>query len=490
MLTRSWLETAAQAHPDAVYLVEGARSITFAEMSARVRVLSQRLQALGAEHGSRIATLVGNGSRLVELMHACQYLGTALAPLNPLLTQREIDTLLDTAKPGLLLYGPEYADKACKSVVAPCVETDAELDAVEPIEASLPVFDQHRVLTILFTSGTTGRPKGAQLTNANHHVSAVASASRVATGSESRWLACMPLHHVGGLAMFVRAAVDGSRVVLHRSFDPQDVMQTVEHHRITHISLVARMLARILDDTSAPGWAETLERVLVGGGRLPDPLLRRAVAAGIPVVPTYGLTEACSQVCTAEHVRVDAGEGWCGRPVDGTEIDIVDPDGEGRGEIRVRSAAVMEGYFDDAESSARVVRDGWLYTGDIGALDRSGQLYVECRRSDLIVTGGENVYPAEVESVLVSHPRISEAVVYGRRDDEWGEQVCAALVAEGAPPGREEIRSWCGARLARFKVPSRIGFVDRLPVNASGKVDRTNLQRLAEKRFDETERNA
>jgi O-succinylbenzoic acid--CoA ligase len=240
------------------------------------------------------------------------------------------------------------------------------------------------------------------------------------------------------------------------------------------------MLARVLDRDAGP-FAPSLRAVLVGGGPIPEPLLARARARGLPVLPTYGLTEAASQVATAAPGDADRPAGSVGRALPGITVRIGAADTEGFGEILVRGPTVMAGYLGRADDTAAGLRNGWLHTGDLGRLDDEGRLTVADRRSDLIVTGGENVYPREVETVLLAHPAVREAAVYGVTDPEWGQRVAAAVVARAdATLDGEALRAWCGERLAAFKVPRAIALVAALPRTTGGKLQRRRLRAAAD----------
>src|SRR5579884_3855096 len=307
------------------------------------------------------------------------------------------------------------------------------------------------VATIMHTSGTTSAPKPVALTFAIWQANALGSAVALGLDPHERWLCVMPLAHVGGLSILIRSAVYATTVVLHDRFDVGAVGEELmsAERRITLVSLVPTMLARLLDGGLAN--PPTLRWALLGGGPIAPALLERAASAGVPVAPTYGMTEACSQIATF------------GLPLPGVSVRL-DP----AGEILVRGAVVAPGALAD---------DGWLHTGDLGAFDDRGRLVIVGRRADTIVSGGENVAPAEVEAVLVEHPEVADAAVFGVADPEWGEAVVASVVlaSDGRAVGAEELRAFCRGRLAGFKVPKEIRFVETLPRTASGKLLRREL---------------
>jgi O-succinylbenzoic acid--CoA ligase len=302
----------------------------------------------------------------------------------------------------------------------------------------------------MHTSGTTAAPKPVPLSYGNWLANALGSALALGLDQQDRWLCPLPLTHVGGLSVLVRSAIYATTIVFGEEFDGEAVAAALRDasERITLISVVTTMLERLLDaGLSDP---PTLRWALLGGGPIAAGLLERAGARGVPVAPTYGMTEACSQIATF---------GW---PLPETELAVSD-----EGEVLVRGPTV---------SRAALSADGWLHTGDLGELDDRGKLSLAGRLSDLVVSGGENVAPVEVEEVLLTHPAVIDAAVYGRPDREWGEVVVAAVVIrDGIRVDPSELRAHCVERLARFKVPKAFELVDKLPRTPSGKLLRRQL---------------
>ena len=338
--------------------------------------------------------------------------------------------------------------------------------------------------SLLYTSGTTGTPKGAILTYGNHLWSAIGSALNLGVREDDRWLACLPLFHVGGLAILLRGAIYGTTAVVHESFDAARVNASIDEDGVTIISVVANMLQRMLDQRADQPYPASMRCVLLGGGPAPEPLLQRCAALDVPVVQTYGLTETASQVATLAPEDALPKLGSAGKPLFGTELRIEGQDGShlpagAEGEIVVRGPTVTPGYLNRPEATAEAIHGGWLHTGDIGYVDAEGYLYVLDRRDDLIVSGGENVYPAEIEAVLQSHPDVAEAGVYGAPDERWGQTPVAAVVLRpGATITPDTLMAHCREHLAAYKTPSRIELHDQLPRNAAGKLMRSRLREL------------
>jgi O-succinylbenzoic acid--CoA ligase len=253
------------------------------------------------------------------------------------------------------------------------------------------------------------------------------------------------------------------------------VNQLLHQNRADTISVVPTMLERMLESSGGDRYPPTLRCALVGGAPLHPGLAARARAADIPIAPTYGLTETCSQVATAEPSTTDDFDGSAGRPLPGVEVRIAGADESGLGAVLVSGPILLRGYFENEEATRAALHDGWLTTGDLGRLDANGRLHVEGRRTDLIITGGENVMPQEVETVLASHPDVADVAVYGVPDDRWGERIMAAVVPAGDGVDEVALRAWCRAHLAGYKIPTAFIAVPSLPRTASGKIVRHSL---------------
>ena len=476
-----WLVERARRDPEGLALLAGGSRLCWRELAARVETLAGRLAALGLAPGDRLAVLMEPSCRLVEIIHAAQRCRLPLVLLNTRLAVSEVAVILAHAEPTLVLYDRAHATllPSARPPASPRqIEARHELDATPPIAPAASVaVDLGAVQTILYTSGTSGRPKGVMLTHGNHRASAEASRAHLGTNPDDRWLCTLPLHHVGGFSIVMRSVLEGTPLVLHERFDAAAVWAAVREHRITLLSLVPTMLHRLLAHAGTPTSSTALRGVLVGGAALAPELHARALARGIPVVPTYGLTEAASQVATAA-LGATVGAGCVGGPLTGTRVRIAGADEQGRGEVLIAGPTVMAGYFRDPGATATALQDGWLHTGDIGRLDAEGRLRLFDRRTDVIISGGENVYPSEVEQVLLAHPAIAEAAVYGVADPEWGWRVQAAVVLHaGCELDEAALRGWCRERLSGYKIPRRVERVATLPRTASGKLRRHALAR-------------
>ena len=487
-----WLTTRAALSPDEVAIELNGNAIRYTDLAARVDRIVEELSQCGVARGELVAVHLPNGLPIVELIHASFRGDFVVLLLNGRLRAPEIEfQLRDT---GARYFVHVNNDPVTESIelepgverirVAPSDDlapTNLRPANSKPEEKPLEVRDQLDLAAprfILYTSGTSGKPKGVVLSAANLLSSAAGSAALIGAGDKDKWLLCLPIFHIGGLSILLRGVLAGSCVILHEQFSPEHVNADIEQKGVTRISLVANMLKRILDVRTQTDPPPALNCVLLGGGPAAASLVDAALAAGFPVAPTYGLTEVASQVATRlPDDPPDAGL----RPLNGTALKIVDDErqpvatGEA-GEICVLSGSVTSGYWNRPDANRNAFSDGWLHTGDIGSLDAEGRLSVFDRRSDLIISGGENIYPAEVESVLLEHLAVSEAGVVGEADEAFGARPVAWLVAAGdETPDADDLREHCRSKLAGYKCPVKFVWCSALPRTASGKLLRREL---------------
>jgi O-succinylbenzoic acid--CoA ligase len=422
----SWLARAARMHGERAALATPTESLGYSELYERARAAAGALRERGVAPGDRVA-LALDSAALVVALHGCLLLGAVAVPIDLRLNAGERAVRQASAR--LVVEGPAVG---------------------EPIDCPHAP-NPSEIATLMFTSGTTAGPKPVELSYDNWLWNALGSALALGLDPDERWLCPMPLAHVGGLSIQLRSAIYGTTVLLHDRFETgralTDLMDPAAG--VTLVSLVPTMLARLLD----AGLREppALRRVLLGGGPISPALLTRAEAAGVPVSPSFGMTETCSQVATDGFALL------------GAELRVADDQ-----ELLVRGRPVSAGALSE---------DGWLHTGDLAELDDRGRLAIIGRKADTIVSGGENVAPAEVEAALLEHPGVADAAVLGRSDPEWGEAVVAQLVLhDGVAAAPDDLREHCAARLAPFKVPKRFEFVHSLPRSVTGKLLRRELR--------------
>ena len=500
-----WLHARTRATPHKLAVLCDGRSVSYVELDRLADGLAAGLISRGVQPGERVATRLPNSIEYIALIHAVARVSAVLVPLNTRLTEQEIGYQTGLTEPvlGIGDWGVGSGDwRLATGDWQPPTATLSELtqSPSHPVLPSslLPFLPSPHPQSIIFTSGTTGQPKGAVLTFDNHLWSANASAYRIGIDVNDHWLSCLPLYHVGGLAVVFRSCLYGTAIVLHERFDVDAFNASLDADSVTLTSLVPTMLHRLLQSRKG-GWPARLRLILLGGAAATPEQLAAAWEAGVPVAPTYGLTEASSQVATALPADAQRKPGTVGKPLLFAEVRIAgesepdrqggslvgesEPDRQGGslppgeiGEVLVRGPQVMTGYYRNPEATARTIRDGWLHTGDLGYVDDEGDLFLVQRRSDLIVTGGENVYPAEVEAVLRQHPAVAEACVVGVPDAEWGQRVAAAVqLRPDAVVGESSLLAFCRERLAGYKVPRLLRFVEELPQTASGKIERRRV---------------
>src|SRR5215212_3288739 len=419
-----WLSAAAGRHPERVAVAAPGESVSYRELLLRAVRAAGALHMRGVRRGEPVALLLEPGLPFVEALHGCLLLGAPAVPVDPRLAPRESEVRVKR---------PMRGDTGVFELPAPPERDDVAL--------------------VVHTSGTTGRPKPVALTFGNIRANARGLAQAMRLTDDERWLSPLPLSHVGGLMVLLRSTLMATTAVLAPPpFDEHATAAQLREGGITIASLVPTQLQRLLDAGASPG--PRLRRVLLGGGPMPRALLARARAAGFPVCPSYGLTQACSTVTVAEPGDLETA----GRALPGVGVAVT-----AMGEIVV--------------SGGTVAAVGSLRTGDLGHLDARGRLVVTGRKGDVIISGGENVAPAEVEAVLAEHPDVAEAAVFARPHPIWGEAITALVVArDGAEPDAAALRLHCLERLAPFKVPKAFELVAELPRTPSGKVRRTELR--------------
>jgi len=542
MLLPHWLRRCAENHPEHLAVKYGQVSWSFAELDRQASSLARKLATLGVREGSYVALLASNSLSYCAMVHALTYLGAVLVPLNVRLTVEELCWQVHDVRATMFVSDaghagvashvwermPEltYATLADEQEeggvvvrILPMSDTSGAgeepgraqgiaptiLRSGTPIVGAMPCarpgislpesdislrthINLEAAQAILYTSGTTGQPKGVIITYGMQWWNAIGSALNLGHHPDDCWLACMPFFHIGGLSILMRSVIYGISVVVQEKFDTIAVNRAIYEDRVTIISVVAvmlqRMLAALSESQDHKSYPSTLRCVLLGGGPAPKALLEDCASRTIPVVQTYGLTEVCSQAVTLAPGDALRKLGSAGRPLLPVQLRIVQ-NGQPAlpnepGEIHLHGPTVTPGYLHRPDATAAAIQGGWLNTGDIGYLDDEGYLYVLDRRADLIISGGENIYPAEIEAVLIGHPDVEEAGVCGQIDERWG-QVPVAFVRlrEGSTVTADEMVVYAGQYLAKYKLPRKVYLMkEPLPRNASGKLLRRALPGL------------
>jgi fatty-acyl-CoA synthase len=493
-----WSAKAALLHPERTALVTPEGEVSYGELERSVSHAAALLRSRGVGAGDRVGILMLNDRRFLELLFASGRIGAIAVPLNWRLTAEELAYQVNDAGIRLLLVGPEHSEPGyelaarcgCDRIGVPApYDSLAAATAPEPPAPYLsagqfPGGDDAALM--VYTSGTTGRPKGAVLTHANLFWNAVNDILALGLTYRDTTLTILPLMHVGGIGLFtLPTLLAGGRVVLPRSFDAEQALGLIERHRVT-VVLGVPTIHRML--TESPSFAtadlSSLRFVYNGGDRCPLEIVERYRARGILFGGGYGMTETAPTAFLPEPdqaERAARAEGFIGKTAFFTDARIVDPSGrdvpDGEvGELLMQGPNVFREYWGLPEQTAETLRGGWLHTGDLARREPDGFAFIAGRKKEMIKSGGENIYPAEVEQVLLSHPAVAEVCVIGRAHPKWNE-VPFAVVAfrPGAAAPDEELRAFCRERLAKFKVPVGYAVVDALPRTSIGKPDRPRL---------------
>jgi fatty-acyl-CoA synthase len=468
--------------PHRVAVVHDGREWTFAEVYDRATRMAHVLAAHGVSHGDRVAYLGPNHPAFLETLFATGLLGAVFVPLNTRLVAPELEYILRDSGAAVLVHASLPVLHDLRDVPAPLALDGLDLSAAPADPLDVAVGDDE-VCMIMYTSGTTGRPKGAMLTHANIAWNSVNLLLDIDLTSAEVTLVNAPMFHVGALNMTVLPTfLKGGRVVLMSAFDPDATLALIERHGVTYtfgVPAQYQMLAR------SPGWdtadLSSLRSVSCGGAPVPASLIETYQRRGLTFLQGYGLSEAGPGVL---YLRADDSArkvGSAGTSVFFGDVRVVRADGSAvdagePGEILAQGPNVMAGYWGLPDATAEVLSpDGWLRTGDIAVLDDEGFAYIRDRVKDLIISGGENIYPAEVEDALFAHPAVAECAVVGVPDEKWGE-VGRAFVVRNGDASAEELLDFLHGRIARYKVPKSVVFLDSLPRTGSGKVLKKRLR--------------
>ncbi len=494
----------ARTRPDKVALHFEGEKITYAALDRRANQVAQGLRAGGIVRGTRVAILAKNSPAFFELWFGAAKLGAVIVPVNFRLAPPEIAFVVNDATAELLFVGADFYSavetvagtlKTVRTIIALDGNYPARPDyrgwlaRQEAQDPLLPIGGRDCAIQ-MYTSGTTGHPKGAQLS----HDNLLALLPR-ALAQWGNWhegdvnLVCLPLFHIGGSGWGLVGLYRGVENVLTRDFDPPAILRIIEQQRVSKAIFVPAMMLFLLQAPQARHTDfSSLELIVYGASPAPLDLIRSALKGfGCQLAQVYGLTETTGAITYlgpedhGEHAieRMKS----CGRPMEGVEIKVVDAAGKALaprevGEIVCRTPQVMLGYWNLEEATRRAIRDGWFHTGDAGYVDEDGYFYIYDRVKDMIVSGGENIYPAEVESALFGHPAVADVAVIGVPDEQWGEAVKAVVVKQpGAVVGAAELIDYARERIAGYKLPRSVDFVAALPRNAAGKILKRELRR-------------
>jgi fatty-acyl-CoA synthase len=486
----TFLTKRAELFPQREAVVLDEQRLNYAELNERCNKLVHALRKMGVEKGDRVAILAFNEVEYLDLFNAAAKMGAIMVTLNYRLAGPELQYIMEDSGSKVLIFSKEFAevvdsfrnDVPAEHYVVISDEPPewaasyAETIKDEPADEPEIVGGGDDTLAILYTSGTTGRPKGAELTHNGFFVTSDTIIATVGMPGDT-FLIVLPLFHIGALPGAILNTHFGLRVVLCRTLDPTRFLELLGEEKVTAFGSVPQLLQilQLVPDFEKYDWS-SVQVILVYAAPVPVTLLNEYAAAGIEVRQLYGLTECTgpAAVIDGEHALTKAGS--CGLPMFYIEIRLVDDDGndvevEELGEVIMRAQNVMKGYWGKPEETAKAIRDGWLYTGDIAKMDDEGYLYIMDRKKDMIISGGENIYPAEIEDYILSHPKIIDVGVIGCPDEKWGEAVRAVVVvAEGETLTEEEVIEYCKGNIGKFKIPKSVVFAPELPRTPTGKI--------------------
>lgn len=472
-----WLTKQADLSPTqpAIELEDGT-TLSFRELKEKSQRFAKKIAQAGVKKGEHIGLLSTNQISFIVAIHGLSYLGAVGVLLNTRLTNEEINFQIQDAGVKLLLTADSLKETS-KSIDVKRLYSFSEIEALT--ERSVVLNEElclEDVFTIIYTSGTTGFPKGVIHTYGNHWWSAIGSALNLGLDRQDKWLISLPIFHVSGLSTMIKSVIYGMPIYVMEKFDAEKVHEAIMKKGITIVSVVTVMVQRLLKQLGQESYPDTLRCLLLGGGPAPKPMLIHAKEKNVPVYQSYGMTETASQIVTLSPKDALVKIGSAGKPLFPAQLKIDKSEGDQVGEIIVKGPMVTSGYFNRDEANEKTFHNGWMSTGDMGYLDDEGFLFVVDRRKDLIISGGENIYPSEIESVLTGMEQISEVGVAGKPDETWG-QVPVAFIVKNQEVTEEEIYNYAKDKLANYKLPKEIHFVKELPRNASNKLVRNRLLR-------------
>ncbi|MBU2645309.1 long-chain fatty acid--CoA ligase [bacterium] len=472
--------------------------LTFREANARANQLAAAMRSIGIKQGDRVGVMALNEPEFVDIFFGLGKIGAIMVPVNFRLAGPEVQYILENAEAKILIFSKEFQDTidGYRNILSPekyIVIADDSPDWADSYKEFVSghstdepeiVGCDNDTLAILYTSGTTGKPKGAQLTHESMFWVAVTMSGTLGEVGD-KGLITLPLFHIGALAFFPLSVHSGKTMVLMRSFDPQLFLENLGKEKISFIGIVPVMLMfiRAIPDYDKYDWS-SLKLMLVYASPVPVSLIKEYFDAGIEVRQLYGMTEVSGPATVIDSENALKKAGSCGLPFFHTDIRIIDDNGNDvppnvNGEIIMKSPNNMKGYWKRPEADKETIKDGWIYSGDIAKMDEDGFIYIMDRKKDMIISGGENIYPAEIEDVLLTHPKIADASVIGYPHEKWQEAVKAIItIKPNEKLTEEELVEWCQGKLGRFKIPKKVVFTDNIPRTPTGKVLKRILREM------------
>ncbi len=487
------LAESAGLFSSANFIIEGNNTHTYSDINIKATYLARILKyKYNISRGDHTVIISENNLEFILLIFALWKVGSIPVPLNTKLNVQEIDKLLSFispkfiyVEPNIIVQPPTYSVEIKKDILF--TQDNASYEKIKwPFDAIIPdLFSQNENALILFTSGSSGKPKGVELTFNNLRKSFENCNSVLKQNNKDRWLASLPFYHIGGFSIIIRALLSGATIILPPSLTTEDLAVEIKLRKPSLISLVSTQLKRFLDAGIYPN--KYLRSLLLGGGYIDDSLVLQALENGWPVAKVYGSTESSSLVtlldCKSKKDKLSSA----GKPLNNNQIFIVDEQrnklpNNSKGEIAVKSDSCSIRYFNNPEETVNKFNDGLYYTGDYGFIDEDGFLFIEARRDDLIISGGENVNPLEIQKIIKEFQGIENAFVFGEEDKEWGHIISAAVKSEtGKDISSDELKEYMSSRISSFKIPKKFYFVDEFPLSPLGKVQKKKLMEIIRK---------
>ena len=496
----AFLTKRAALSPKKEALVLGDARYNYTELNQRCNQFANSISQLGIGYGDRVAILALNEPEFFDLYFGLGKIGAVMVPINHRLAGPEIQYILNDCQASVLIFGEEFApvvesikdDIPCEHLLAIMDSPPAYAKPYKDLTAGASdkepeiTCGDDDTLTILYTSGTTGRPKGAELTHNGYF--GTSTTLRATFGDIGEVLLMpLPLFHIGALAPVPMCVHFGMKMVFQRAFDPKNFLELLGREKITWFGSVPAILMFL---RQIPGFEKydwhTVKMALVYAAPVPVTLIKEYAASGIEIRQLYGMTECTGPATVIDSENAIEKAGSCGPPFFHNEIRIVDLEGNDvgpneMGEVLIAGTNLMKGYWNKPEATAETLKDGWLYSGDMGKMDEDGFLYIMDRKKDMIISGGENIYPAEIEDVLLGNPKIGDAAVIGYEDEKWGESIKAVVVLkEGEALTEPELIEWCQGKIGKFKIPKQVVFTDQIPRTPTGKI----LKRILREQFN------
>lgn len=463
-----WLKDQSVKNKDKIAVTDGAHQMTFKELYDDAFHLAQQLQNLNQ---TRIGLHINNRIESLVLIHACWIANIEIAMINTRLTKNEIIAQMNSIQVSTIVTTTTLEMDQFD------IYTLEDIQNLSPQNINSNVFQLENIASIMFTSGTTGPQKAVPQTFENHLASAIGCKESLGYNQQTIWLSVLPIYHISGLSVILRSVIEGFTVRILEKYNTDTMLQIIQNENITHVSLVPQTLKWLMDAGLQSPYQ--LEKILLGGAKLSANLIQQALNYKLPIYNSFGMTETCSQFLTATPDMLAQRYDTVGVPSDNVEVKIKQPNQNGHGELLIKGNNVMNGYLYPVNLT-ETFEDGFFKTGDIAEIDEDGFVMIYDRRKDLIISGGENIYPYQIESIAKYYPNIEDTVCIGQSDDTWGQVPILYYIAD-TKINEIELRQYMLDHLAKYKVPKSFYQVEELPYTSTGKLQRNKMIQKEEK---------